>query len=96
MAKYKRFASYAGTSTATDIKASQWSSITDTTEFACDKLTFISDGAVSIKINDSDNWMPLYQDAVDNKYKISFDKGDILVKKFEVNGAVGYWVGFLY
>ena len=93
---YKRFASYATTSTVSDIKATQWSTITDTTTFACDKLTFVADGAVSIKINDSDNWMPLLQDAVDNKYKISFDKGDILIKKFEVNAAVGYWVGFLY
>lgn len=93
---YKRFASYAGTSTASDIKATQWSTITDTTAFAVGKLTFIADAAVSIKINDSDNWMPLYQDTVDNKYKISFDKGDILIKKFEVNGAVNYWVGFLY
>jgi hypothetical protein len=40
--------------------------------------------------------MPLYQDTVDSKYKISFDKGDILIKTFEVNGAVDYWVGFLY
>lgn len=94
--KYKRFASYSGTSTATDIKASQWSTITDDTSFVCDKLTFIADSAVSVKINDSDNWMPLYQDAVDSKYKISFDKGDILIGKFEVNSAVDYWVGFLY
>lgn len=93
---YKRFASYSGTSTATDIKSSQWSTITDTTTFACNKLTFISNSAVSIKINGSDNWMPLYQDTVDNKYKISFDKGDVLIKTFEVNGAVNYWVGFLY
>jgi hypothetical protein len=59
-------------------------------------LTFIADSAVSIKINDSDNWMPLYLDAVDSKYKISFDKGDVAIAKFEVNNAVDYWVGFLY
>lgn len=96
MGRYKRFASYAGTSGIEDIKSTQWSTITDVTSFACDKLTFISDGAVSIKINDSENWMPLYQDSVDNKYKISFDKEDILINKFEVNAVVGYWVGFLY
>jgi hypothetical protein len=62
----------------------------------CDKLTFIADAAVSVKINGATNWQPLYQDSVDNKYKISFDREDILIKTFEVNGAVGYWVGFLY
>lgn len=94
--RYKRFASYAGTSTVADIKSTQWSTVTDTTTFVCDKLTFIADAAVSVKINGSTNWQPLYQDSVDNKYKISFDSEDILIKTFEVNGAVGYWVGFLY
>jgi len=93
---YKRFVSYSGTSTASDIKASQWATVTDTTTFACDKLTFVSDQAVSVKINGATNWSPLAQDSSDNKYKLSFDQGDILIKSFEVNGAVDYWVGFLY
>jgi len=93
---YKRFQSYNGTSTASDIKADQWSTVTDVTTFACDKLTFVSDQAVSVKINGSQNWSPVAQDASDNKYKLSFDTGDILIKTFEVNGAVDYWVGFLY
>jgi hypothetical protein len=93
---YKRFASYEGTSTAADIKDTQWSTITDVEDFVCDKLTFIADAAVSVKVNGADNWSPLDQDENDMKYKLNFDKGDILVKTFEVNDAVDYWVGFLY
>ena len=98
MRNYMRFQSHSDTSTVSDIKATQWATVINENAdgFACDKLTFVSDQAVSVKINGADNWSALAQDSVDNKYKLSFDKGDILIKTFEVNAAVDYWCGFLY
>lgn len=94
---FGKFASYSGTSGAgDDIKATQWSTVVDSTNFNCNKLTFIADSAVSVKINASTQWCPLYFDPTDSKYKISFDTNDIKIKNFYVNNAVDYWVAFLY
>ena len=94
---FERFFSYSGTSVAgQDIKATQWSSLVDSTVFTCNKITFIADDEVSIKVNEATNWCPLYLDPIDTKYKISFDLNDIKIKNFYVNASVAYWVGFLY
>jgi hypothetical protein len=94
---FEKFASYSGTSVSSaDLKATQWSTVVDVTDFNCNKITFIADSPVSIKINDAATWCPLYLDPNDSKYKISFDSNDIKIKNFYVNAAVTYWVGFLY
>jgi hypothetical protein len=94
---FGKFASYSGTSVPdVDLKDVQWSENVDVEIFNCNKLTFIADNEVSVKINDSAQWCPLYLDPSDSKYKISFDSNDIKIKNFYVNDTVTYWVGFLY
>lgn len=94
---YGKFASYSGTSLVNeDLKSLQWANAVDETIFNCNKITFVANSAVSIRINDGVAWCPLYLDPTDEKYKISFDTNDIKIKSFYTNAAVVYWVGFLY
>lgn len=93
----KKFASYTGTSqVGANLKSTQWSTVTDTTEFIIDKLTFVADSSTKIKINNSTYWQDLYYDTNDSKYKISFNSGDIKINSFETDTAVVYYVAFLY
>lgn len=93
----KKFASYTGISTVGgNLKRTQWSTVTDTSEFMVDKLTFIANSQTKIKINNSTYWQDLYLDPNDSKYKISFDSGDIKIMSFETDTSVAYFVAFLY
>lgn len=107
MGLYGRYASATGTTvtgvnlmTALQLLTTLYDTEDDKEPFVIKKMTLICDGAVGFIINGMTNgssyYSPLFLDVVDSKYKLSFDKGDILISSLVPDANVDYYIAFLY
>ena len=95
-----KFNTYSGTTTSgidiiSTLKTSL--SLSDSDSFCLKKIDLICDSAIGWKINGESIFASLNEDPTDNKYKLSTDKGDIIINSMIPDtSSVDFFISFLY